>query len=70
MSESAPVFRAERLGFGYTPEIQALVKSISDHYSKAQAALRNSDFATYGAELDAMSKDLAKLRDLTGVTLP
>ncbi|OLC56822.1 MAG: hypothetical protein AUH85_05015 [Chloroflexi bacterium 13_1_40CM_4_68_4] len=53
-----------------TPEIQALVKSISDHYAKAQAALRNSDFATYGAELDAMAKDLARLRDLTGVTSP
>ena len=48
-------------------EVQALVKSASDHYAKAQAALKNSDFATYGAELDAMSKDLAQLRQLTRV---
>ena len=47
-------------------EVRALVKSASDHYAKAQAALRGGDFATYGAELDAMSKDLARLRDLTG----
>ncbi len=47
-------------------EVQALVRSASDHYAKAQAALRNGDFATYGSELDALAKDLARLRELTG----
>jgi uncharacterized membrane protein (UPF0182 family) len=48
-------------------EVQSLVRSASDHYAKAQAALRNGDFATYGSEIDALAKDLARLRDLTGV---
>ncbi len=48
-------------------EVQALVKSASDHYAKAQAALRSGDFAAYGSELDALAKDLGRLRELTGV---
>jgi hypothetical protein len=42
------------------------VKSASDHYARAQAALRNGDFATYGQEQKALEDDLAKLRALTG----
>jgi uncharacterized membrane protein (UPF0182 family) len=46
--------------------IAQLVKSASDHYARAQAALRNGDFATYGQEQKALEDDLAKLRALTG----
>ena len=46
--------------------VAQLVRSASDHYAKAQAALRISDFATYGAEQKALEDDLAKLRALTG----
>ncbi|HEX9496354.1 MAG TPA: UPF0182 family protein, partial [Candidatus Limnocylindria bacterium] len=46
--------------------VAQLVKSASDHYAKAQAALRNGDFATYGAEQKALEDDLARLRALTG----
>jgi len=46
--------------------VAALVRSASDHYAKAQTALRNGDFATYGQEQKALEDDLAKLRALTG----
>jgi uncharacterized membrane protein (UPF0182 family) len=46
--------------------IAQLVRSASDHYARAQAALRNGDFATYGQELRALEDDLARLRALTG----
>jgi uncharacterized membrane protein (UPF0182 family) len=46
--------------------IAQLVRSASEHYANAQAALRNSDFTTYGQELRALESDLARLRALTG----
>jgi uncharacterized membrane protein (UPF0182 family) len=46
--------------------IAALVKSASDHYNAAQAALRASDFAEYGRQLKLLEEDLAKLRAATG----
>ena len=46
--------------------IAQLVKDASDHYARAQAALKNGDFTTYGQELKAVEDDLAKLRALTG----
>ena len=46
--------------------IAQLVKSASDHYANAQAALKVSDFTTYGQELKALESDLARLRALTG----
>ena len=46
--------------------VAQLVKSASDHYAKAQAALKTSDFTTYGQELKLLEDDLAKLRALTG----
>ncbi|HEY8731794.1 MAG TPA: hypothetical protein VIN69_07430, partial [Candidatus Limnocylindria bacterium] len=46
--------------------VAQLVKSASDHYANAQAALRNNDFTTYGQELNALQADLARLRALTG----
>ncbi|MGH2473279.1 MAG: UPF0182 family protein [Candidatus Limnocylindria bacterium] len=47
-------------------EIAALVKSATDHYNAAQAALRASDFAEYGRQLKLLEDDLAKLRAATG----
>jgi len=46
--------------------IAQLVRSASDHYANAQAALKNGDFTTYGQELKALESDLARLRALTG----
>jgi uncharacterized membrane protein (UPF0182 family) len=46
--------------------IAQLIKSASDHYANAQAALKTGDFTTYGQELKALESDLAKLRALTG----
>jgi uncharacterized membrane protein (UPF0182 family) len=46
--------------------IPQLVRSASDHYARAQAALRSGDFTTYGQELKALEDDLARLRALTG----
>ncbi len=46
--------------------VAQLVRSASDHYAAAQAALKNGDFTTYGQELKALEDDLAKLRALTG----
>src|SRR5436309_5848629 len=47
-------------------EIAALVKSASDHYNAAQAALKAGDFAEYGRQLQLLENDLAKLRAATG----
>src|SRR2546425_341818 len=46
--------------------IAQLVKSASDHYSAAQAALKNGDFAEYGHQLKLLEDDLAQLRAATG----
>ena len=46
--------------------VAQLIKSASDHYAAAQAALKNGDFTTYGQELKALESDLARLRALTG----
>ena len=47
-------------------EIAALVKSATDHYNAAQAALKAGDFAEYGRQLKLLEDDLAKLRTATG----
>jgi uncharacterized membrane protein (UPF0182 family) len=47
-------------------EIAALVKSASEHYNAAQAALKAGDFAEYGRQLKLLEDDLAKLRTATG----
>jgi len=47
-------------------EIAALVKSASDHYNAAQAALKAGDFAEYGRQLKLLEDDLVKLRTATG----
>ena len=49
-----------------TPAIAALVKSATDHYNAAQAALKAGDFAEYGRQIGLLQDDLAKLRAATG----
>jgi uncharacterized membrane protein (UPF0182 family) len=46
--------------------VAQLIKSASEHYDRAQAALKAGDFATYGSEIRALNDDLARLRALTG----
>ncbi len=46
--------------------IEALVQSASAHYDAAEAAQRNGDWATYGAELEALQLDLERLMELVG----
>jgi hypothetical protein len=48
------------------PEVAALVKSATEHYNAAQAALKTGDFAEYGRQLKLLEDDLAKLRAATG----
>lgn len=47
-------------------DVNALVRSASEHYRLAQEALRAGDFAAYGREVKALEDDLAKLRAATG----
>lgn len=44
----------------------ALARSAQDHYQKAQAALKNGDWTTYGQEMQAMEADLQRLIKATG----
>ncbi|MBE2221055.1 MAG: UPF0182 family protein [Anaerolineae bacterium] len=47
-------------------DIEALVESASAHFDAAEAAQRNGDWATYGAELEALQRDLEQLMKLVG----
>ena len=49
---------------------EQLTQSALDHYNRAQDALRNGDWTTYGQEIDAMKADLDQLAQLTGVPIP
>ncbi|MEA2518880.1 MAG: uncharacterized protein QOF49_960, partial [Chloroflexota bacterium] len=47
-------------------DIQQLVDYANTHYDLAEAALRDGDFARYGAEIDLVKQALAQLEVLTG----
>jgi uncharacterized membrane protein (UPF0182 family) len=49
---------------------EQLTQSALDHYNRAQDALRNGDWTTYGEEIDAMKADLDQLAQITGVPIP
>ena len=51
---------------GAPADVNALVRSASEHYRLAQEALRAGDFAAYGREIKALEDDLARLRTATG----
>ncbi|MFN2207865.1 MAG: UPF0182 family protein, partial [Candidatus Promineifilaceae bacterium] len=42
-----------------------LVQSANSHYQAAEAAQRAGDWATYGAEIEALARDLQRLQELT-----
>jgi uncharacterized membrane protein (UPF0182 family) len=46
--------------------VATLVKSATDHYNAAQAALKSGDFAEYGRQLKLLEDDLTQLRAATG----
>jgi uncharacterized membrane protein (UPF0182 family) len=47
-----------------------LTKSALAHYDRAQQALKNGDWTTYGQELDAMRRDLERLQSIVGTPTP
>jgi hypothetical protein len=51
-------------------DVEGLVAYANDHFNLAQAALRNGDFATYGAEMDKVQAALKRLSELTGGAVP
>lgn len=46
--------------------IDELIESANSHFEAAEAAQRDGDWATYGAEIEALEDDLARLLELTG----
>jgi uncharacterized membrane protein (UPF0182 family) len=58
-------------GPGQTPpagNVQGLVTYANHHFELAQQALRNGDFATYGAEMKLVQDALRQLATLTGAS--
>ena len=47
-------------------QVYDLARQADEHYAAAQEALRAGDWATYGAELDAMEEVLKQLVEITG----
>jgi hypothetical protein len=47
-----------------------LTQSALSHYNRAQQALQNGDWTTYGQELDAMKADLTRLQTIIGTPTP
>jgi uncharacterized membrane protein (UPF0182 family) len=47
-------------------QVYDLARQADEHYTAAQEALRTGDWATYGAELDAMEETLKQLVEITG----
>ncbi len=46
--------------------VNALIKEANDHYTRAQDALKTSDWATYGKEMQALQQTLDQLMKATG----
>lgn len=46
--------------------VESLIQSANAHFEAAQAAQQAGDWATYGAELDALERDLQRLIELSG----
>ncbi len=49
-----------------SPAVDALVKQANDHYVRAQDALKTTDWATYGKEMQALQQVLSQLMQITG----
>jgi len=50
--------------------IDQLISSANEHFLAAEEAQRNGDWSTYGRELEALRRDLARLLELTGEPVP
>ena len=48
------------------PTINDLIKKANDHYNRAQEALKNADWVTYGTEMKALQELLTQMLQLTG----
>ena len=48
--------------------VEELISAADAHFEAAQTAQRNGDWATYGAELNALEETLNRLVELTGNT--
>ncbi|MEJ2747548.1 MAG: hypothetical protein P8183_06525, partial [Anaerolineae bacterium] len=46
--------------------VDVLIQSANDHFTAAEAAQRDGDWATYGKEIDALQRDLEQLSVLSG----
>jgi uncharacterized membrane protein (UPF0182 family) len=46
-------------------ELTSVIQSANQHYTRAQDALKNGDWATYGSEQKALEADLKRLAELT-----
>ncbi|MFL5733674.1 MAG: hypothetical protein ACJ78Q_10775, partial [Chloroflexia bacterium] len=60
-------------GAGGTPGVRTAAQLAQDallHYNNAQEALKRSDWATYGQEINTMKADLDALAVLTGGAVP
>ena len=51
-------------------DVNGLVEYANTHFDLAQQALRNGDFATYGAEMDKVEAALKRLGEMTGGAVP
>jgi uncharacterized membrane protein (UPF0182 family) len=47
--------------------IEQLIESANIHYEAAEAAQRDGDWATYGAEINALARDLQQLKELAPI---
>jgi len=47
--------------------IEQLIESANTHYEAAEAAQREGDWATYGAEIKALARDLQQLKELAPI---
>ena len=63
--EAGPVVTGE-LPSDLAQQVYDLARQAEAHYTAAQEALRTGDWATYGAELDAMEEILKQLVEITG----
>ena len=48
--------------------VEELISAADAHFEAAQAAQRDGDWATYGAELEALEETLNRLLELTSAT--
>ncbi|MCI0475137.1 MAG: UPF0182 family protein, partial [Anaerolineales bacterium] len=63
---SAGAQGAPTTGAPVSASVNDLIKRANDHYTRAQDALKTSDWATYGKEMQALQQTLEQLMKTTG----